>query len=80
MLWYLGSIKSLKHGKTDVQRVEKTGECGVTFKDFEAIAEGDRIMCVHVEKYKDEVSWNLWKHCFYYSKEKNCKYFIRRHE
>ena len=39
--------------------MEKTGECGVAFKDFEAITEGDRILCVLVEKYKDEVNWNL---------------------
>lgn len=39
--------------------MEKTRECGVAFKDFEAITEGDRILCVRVEKYKDEVNWNL---------------------
>lgn len=47
---YEGEISSLKHEKDDVREVRQGFECGIHFKSFSDIEEGDIIECYVLEK------------------------------
>ncbi len=49
-LVYQGEIASLKHEKDDVREVRAGYECGIHFKNFNDVAEGDRVECYILEK------------------------------
>lgn len=42
---YTGELSSLKNLKKDVQEMRKGTECGVGFKDWEDMQEGDQVQC-----------------------------------
>ncbi|XP_057314987.1 translation initiation factor IF-2-like [Hydractinia symbiolongicarpus] len=54
-----GPIKSLKHGHSDVATCKRLSECGVTLAKFEQFEEGDRIVCLKIDKQKQTIEWNL---------------------
>jgi translation initiation factor IF-2 len=45
-----GEISSLKHEKDDVREVRQGFECGVSFKGFNDIAQGDVVECYTLER------------------------------
>lgn len=45
-----GQILSLKHFKDDVSEIKAGLECGISFKDFEDVKEGDTIECYDIFK------------------------------
>ena len=47
---YEGEIGSLKHEKEDVREVRTGFECGIHFKNFNDVLEGDVIECFVLEK------------------------------
>jgi translation initiation factor IF-2 len=49
-LVYEGEIGSLKHEKEDVREVRTGFECGIHFKSFNDVLEGDVIECFVLEK------------------------------
>ncbi|MEJ5224324.1 MAG: translation initiation factor IF-2, partial [Anaerolineales bacterium] len=49
-LVYQGEIASLKHEKEDVREVRTGFECGIHFKNFNDVAEGDKVECYILEK------------------------------
>jgi len=49
-LVYQGEIASLKHEKEDVREVRTGFECGIHFKNFHDVVEGDTIECYTLEK------------------------------
>jgi len=49
----------LKRGNEDIAIAKKMTECGVTLQHFEDFQEGDKIICVRIDKVKQNVSWNL---------------------
>lgn len=49
-LVYQGEIASLKHEKDDVREVRTGYECGIHFKNFNDVIEGDKIECYVLEK------------------------------
>jgi len=56
---YEAGIKSLKRGKEDIALAKKMTECGVTLDNFENYQEGDKILCVRVDRIKQVVDWKL---------------------
>ena len=56
---FLAGIKSLKRGKEDITLAKKMTECGVTLDNFEDFHEGDKILCVKIERTKQVVDWKL---------------------
>lgn len=49
-LVFQGEIASLKHEKEDVREVRTGYECGIHFKNFNDVLEGDKIECYILEK------------------------------
>jgi translation initiation factor IF-2 len=41
-----GEVEGLRQGKKEVERVRKDMECGIRFRDFEGVKEGDRVQVV----------------------------------
>jgi translation initiation factor IF-2 len=41
----IGTIETLKHLKKDVTEIRKGMDCGIAFKDFNDVQEGDEIVC-----------------------------------
>jgi len=54
-----GSNKSLRRGSTDVNLVKKMIECGVQLNNFENFQENDQILCIKIDKNRQEIDWKL---------------------
>lgn len=49
---YTGTLDSLKNVKKDVTEMRKGTECGMGFKDFEDVQEGDQVQCFEEKEEK----------------------------
>ena len=47
---YEGDLSSLRHEKEDAKEIRTGFECGVGFKNFNDIQQGDQLVCYMVEK------------------------------
>lgn len=55
-------VKSLKHVKDDVETVEKSKECGISFEalnDGLEFKPGDQLIAYELRKHKRKLKWNL---------------------
>ena len=58
MYFYIGPLKSLKHGKLDISLAKKETECGVVLEKFTDFQVDDKIQCVKISYVKQSLDWN----------------------
>ena len=58
--YFVGSLRSLKHFKNEVESIKNDVECGLSFEDQSVVPQtGDVVVCFEYRKVKPQLDWNL---------------------